>query len=249
MTIPAASPKKGYACGQVAGAHAPTVLNALRAQWYYNWGTTPTAGVSAGIPFFPMAFSKTVVASPTMMAQIATSAQHSSNHIVLTFNEPDIKPQANMTVPQALASWTPLNKMGYTLGSPATAGNPTSSTGWLSTFIQGKPAGGVDFICVHWYGPPNPSALLNIVDTLWKKYNKHIWITEFAVANWTQSNAYTVSQVAGFMSNILPALNARSYVDRYAWKDRVASDCNMGSSCLVNPDGSLTQLGLLYSSN
>lgn len=236
------STKKGYACGVVAGTHAPAVLVALGAKWYYNWGPTPTPSVSNAIQFIPMVFSKKVAANPTMMAAVAASPAR----IVLNLNEPDIPQQANMTVPQAIAAWKTVDALGFTMGSPATAGNPTKSTGWLANFMKANPSGSVDFICVHWYGPPTPSSLLTVVDTLWAKYKKPIWITEFAVANWTVANAYTVNQVEAFMSAVLPQLNSRSYVARYAWKDRVASDPNMGSSCLVNPDGSLTALGALY---
>lgn len=248
MTIPTSNPKKGYACGTVAGTHAPAILTALRANWYYNWGFAPTPNVSNSITFIPMAFSKTVVANPADLAIIKAN----SVQTVLGFNEPDIPQQANMTVPKALASWKTLSALGLTMGSPATAGNPTAASGWLSSFIASKP-GHISFICVHWYGPPTPAALLNIVDTLWKKYQKPVWITEFAVANWTKSNFYSSNQVMTFMSAILPALNSRSYVARYAWKDRVASDPWMGSSCLVDltssNTGFLTPLGQLYSSN
>lgn len=79
---------------------------------------------------------------------------------------------------------------------------PTKSTGWFANFMKANPSGSVDFICVHWYGPPTASSLLNVVDTLWAQYKKPIWITEFAVANWTQFNTlYPRSQPSWMLSS------------------------------------------------
>jgi len=42
----------------------------------------------------------------------------------------------------------------------------------------------VDFICVHWYGGPSVPALLRYLEKVHDLYNRPIWITEFAVADW-----------------------------------------------------------------
>jgi hypothetical protein len=50
------------------------------------------------------------------------------------------------------------------------------------------------------------------------------------------------------MEAVVPELNKRSYIERFAWKTRATSDINMGTSALFNDDGSLTALGSLYAS-
>lgn len=235
--------KKGFACGSTVPA-IPATLVSLHAKWYYNWGYIATPNVSNTIPFVPMVFSNKVTSNPTAMVAL----KGTSSQPLLCFNEPDLPQQANMTVPKAIASWSIAEKTGRRMGGPATATNPTSTTGWLANFMKAKPAGGVDFMCVHWYGPANAASLLRVIDNLYNIYKKPIWITEFAVADWTTPNKYTPSQVAAFLSAVIPQLESRAYVEKYAWKQRTASDPNMGSSTMVNADGSLTALGTLYAS-
>jgi hypothetical protein len=84
---------------------------------------------------------------------------------------------------------------------------------------------------------------------VYDQYKKPIWITEFAVADWsaTTQSKYSESQVIDFMEDILPALDDLPYVERYCWKTRTTSDTNMGTSALFNDDGTLTRLGKVYS--
>ena len=49
------------------------------------------------------------------------------------------------------------------------------------------------------------------------------------------------------MTAACTGLEARSYVERYSWKTRSTSDAALGTSALFNDDGSLTELGLIYS--
>lgn len=204
-------------------------VNDLNVSWYYTWSTKQIVGISQ-TEFIPMIWGKNFSHDVTW-------------DTILILNEPDRPDQSNVTVDQAVNQWNSIqaNKKG----SPATAGNALTSP-WFNEFMNRvKP----DFICIHWYGPPNPDSLLRLVDGLYSKYSLPIWITEFAVAQWdTTKHSYTIEQVKEFMNIIIPRLNARSYVERYAWKTRDPTDPYMGSSALFESNGNLTDLGKLYAS-
>ena len=195
--------------------------------WYYNWGPAETPGVN--IPFVPMVWGK----KPVNLALKAP--------IILGFNEPDGAAQSNLTPDHALSLWSGVVSNGLRVGSPATAENPATGT-WLNSF-----KGGYDFVCVHWYAPPNPAGFLKFIDAVYAKFNKPIWITEFAVADWKGTLNLTPAQVLTFMEAVIPELEKRDYVERYAWKTRTVSDPALGASAIFNDDGSLTTLGQYYS--
>jgi hypothetical protein len=208
-----------------------TKISSLNPNWYYTWGTTAMRGLD-GIPFTPMCWgSKTV-------SKLGTPVP-----VLLGFNEPDRPDQSNLTYTQAMTLWPSLQGVATRLGSPAIAGNASKDGSWLDNFDAP-----FDFVCVHWYAPPNVASFLKQIDAIYTKYNKPIWVTEFAVADWAGKypGGYDVSLVSQFMKDACAGLEARDFVERYTWKTRTLSDVNMGTSSLFNDDGSLTALGQIY---
>lgn len=225
--------------GCVLGIHDPQIVSkieSVRPKWYYTWDVAPVAGLEA-LPFVPMAWGSKSI-----------SKLSGSNPILLGFNEPDGAAQSNLSPTQALNLWPQVTNLGIKLGSPATAGNPAAQGSWLEHFMSGAPP--VDFVCVHWYAPPNASSFLNEIDAIYSKYNKPIWVTEFAVADWSGKypGGFPVNLVEQFMKDACAGLDARPFVERYTWKTRTTEDTNMGTSALFNDDGSLTALGEVYAS-
>ena len=105
-----------------------------------------------------------------------------------------------------------------------------------------------DFICIHWYGPPNASSFTNYLTDVYAKYKLPIWVTEYSCADWdatccennetqhtsgfdwslpTNENIGT-NQTAEFMRQTISFMNSSSFVERYSWKERFL---------LGNPDG------------
>ena len=203
-------------------------IKSVNASWYYTWGLGSIPGTQ--VPFVPMVWGRGAV------------PQRVSGPLLI-INEPDRPDQSNMTVEEALSIWS--CQKADRKGSPAVAGNALKSPWFIEFMNVAQP----DFICVHWYGPPHPEALLGLVDGLYAKYSLPIWITEFAVAQWDSTKPmFTVDQVSTFMKEVIPQLESRAHVERYAWKTRDQTDPCMGTSALFRDDGSLTDLGKLYAS-
>ena len=106
----------------------------------------------------------------------------------------------------------------------------------------------VNFIPLHWYGPPDPTRLLKFVDSVYAQFGLPIWVTEFAVKN-NATNTYTPQQALAYMQAVLPALESRSYVERFAWFGAAGTNsAELVPSRLVDAAGTLTPLGQAYAS-
>eukprot|EP01041_Mallomonas_annulata_P008861 gene8861-18358_t len=207
--------------------------------WYYNWRSEPTPNTAPHIPFVPMIWGRGI--GPVMNASI-----------VLGFNEPDRSVQANLTPKEALELWPKTVTAGASIvGSPSPA---LIENYWLPEFLNGAVAMNhkVDFICVHRYPWPESKSFLQFIDSVYGMYKMPIWVTEFAVADWfitaddEKSTRYTEQQVIKFMHEVLPALEAKPFVERYSWFSADINDPNLWFSALYKEDGSLTELGKVY---
>ncbi|GGV76596.1 glycoside hydrolase family protein [Streptomyces thermoviolaceus] len=211
--------KKGVSAWNFDG-----VTDALRDSqvgWYYDWATDPQ-GIStpSGVEFVPMIWGSGAVND----ADLARA--RASGTTLLGFNEPDLPGQADMPVQQALDLWPRLQDTGMRLGAPAVAYGGDTPGGWLDQFMQGAQARGyrVDFIPLHWYGADfDPTRateqLRSYIQAVYDRYHKPIWLTEYALIDWSTGTARYPSQdqQAEFVRQSTAMLQQQSFVERYAW--------------------------------
>lgn len=245
--------KKGIClAGKGEDTRAPAArIESLNVGWHYNWTPKWPGKNIRDVQFVPMFFGN----NPWSMSarpDLKVSKSKGETSPLLGFNEPDGKKQANMSVKQALDLWPVLEKTNRRLGSPATV-HPDNP--WMMEFMKEAKSRGhrVDFVCVHWYGGADPEQLLRVLEKTRRLYGKPIWITEFAVADWSaetrKDNRHSERDVLRFMKKILPKLEKLDYVERYAWFTASPDNAKLGSSALFDADGNLTELGELYSSH
>ncbi|HEY0864475.1 MAG TPA: glycoside hydrolase family protein [Lacunisphaera sp.] len=222
-------------------------LAALRCQWFYSWNHRLPEGVPPGIEFVPMVFR--YGGKPEVVAAAADSARKSGCGTLLGFNEPDGKEQGNMTVEQALEAWPLLMETGLRLGSPGCI-HPDKE--WMTAFMEGVKQRQlrVDFVCVHSYGGPNAEALVQRLEKVHQTFGCPVWITEFAVGDWTaksvDQNRHKSEDVLRFMEKVLPMLDRLDFVERYAWFPAKPDNRALGTSALFDENGALTRLGECY---
>ncbi|HTU76199.1 MAG TPA: sigma-70 family RNA polymerase sigma factor [Trebonia sp.] len=190
------------------------------ASWYYNWAASPAGIAAPGVSFVPMIWGAASV-TPATLDQVRQEGS-----VLLGFNEPDMSSQSNMTVAQALDLWPRLMATGMTLGSPAVSANAATPGSWLDQFMQGAKARGyrVNFITVHWYGGDFDtvaavSELQQYLQAIYDRYHLPIWLTEFALTNFSGATPTfpPQSQQAAFVTAAARMLAGLSYVQRYAW--------------------------------
>lgn len=232
----------------LAGA-APLATNLITSS-YYNWGPRPsTAGMPTTTPsmeFFPMVWGWYPKSTPTLLQTLR------SEHlpIVLGFNEPDNKGQSNIPVQTAIAAWSQFQGLAREVVSPAPA-NPLGP--WMQTFMNAVEQQNLqcDAVAVHSYGGINATAFLDMLSKVHDLYQRPVYVTEFAVADWQavngKPNHYTVEQVATFMGTVCPAMDKLDWVKSYAWYPWGSGKSNaLTPSMLFNSDGTLNDLGKLY---
>lgn len=219
---PASSARKGVGVWTFNGVN--TALSRSGASWYYTW--SPTHSGISGPGFVPMIWGgKSADAS-------SLAAAKQAGPYLLGFNEPDMAGQANMTVDQALSLWPKLEATGKVLGSPAVAYGGDTAGGWLDRFMSGAGQKGyrVDFIALHWYGgdfttPDAVAQLKSYVQAVHNRYHKPIWLTEFALADFSNGTRYpTDQQQAAFVTAATKMLDGLPYLQRYAWFGLPAKD-------------------------
>ncbi|MDU8928592.1 glycosyl hydrolase [Alisedimentitalea sp. MJ-SS2] len=187
--------------------------------WYYNWRTDHIwhkGGTARTVEFVPMIHS-----AKDVNKRITSSRRVKA---LLGFNEPDQKNgkhQAGMSVQEAIRLWPKLEKRGLRLGSPATTQGQTLGKGsWQRRFMTEADKRGlrVDFMAVHYYSTNGDvRAFRKWLQAVHREYKRPIWVTEFAMINWSRPGAVTYEQNARFATEAIAMMEALPYVERHAW--------------------------------
>lgn len=222
--------------------------------WFYHWGLNEREEIPSGVEHVPMFWGKGSVNDEEIEKIIALKNEGKINYI-LAFNEPDGFDQSNVSVDEAIALWPKLEAIGLPLVSPAVKG-PGYKNNWLIQFMQRAEELNyrVDYIGFHHYPGPNATNFINDLRKTYEMFNKPIWITEFAVADWNATtdanNRHSEAKVLQFMQDVLPALDEIEWIERYAWfDDGDASRPQLASSRLFDADGNITAVGQYYAAH
>jgi hypothetical protein len=175
---------------------------------------------------------------------------------MVVLNEPNLTSQANMTPQQAAQLWPQYEAIsrqtGVKIVGPAitwgTMANYQDPVAWLDAFYAAYQSANngnnpqIDYLAFHWYD----YGLSSQLDRL-DKYNKSIWVTEFA--NWHSQNdgaqITTLAEQQAQMTDMVATCESRADVFRYAWfTGRLSPDPHFTS--LLGASGQLTGLGTTY---
>ena len=165
---------------------------------------------------------------------------------VLAFNEPDgccwSCGNSCMNVSSAVSAyktWVQPYAGKVALGTPAVTNGVGSGVGvdYLAQFMGNCTGCTVDFIPLHWYGSVlDPNSFTSYVQSVYAKFGKPIWVTEFGTTSGTSA------QIVTFLQSALPWLDGQSYVKRYAY----FMDNNQGTPYLLNTNNTMTDIGKVY---
>lgn len=248
------STKRGIAYGYHSEADMATISNSV--SWWYNWSVNPDSKVSLvfqdyGMDFVPMTWN----GSFNEAGLRAYYTSHPDSKYLLGFNEPNFTTQANMKPSVAAAAWPKLEKIAKDFGlkivAPAVnyADKPVTENGitytdpiaYLDAFFAECPDCQVDYIAVHNY-MCYAGALSNDIKR-YKKYNKPIWLTEFAC--WDQATI-TLDMQKGYMMGAIDYLESDASIFRYSWFNGNRSGAWPYLDLFKPQSGQLTELGQLY---
>ncbi len=252
----AKSPKRGIAYDVASAADLKALSPGV--SWWYNWGSAPNTAVpngyvsTYGMDYYPMLWNGSFNASQV----VSFINANPSIQYLLVLNEPNVSGQSYLTPQQAAALWPQYEAVAaqarvkivgpqITWGNMPNYGDPVA---WLDAFYAAYEAANngrqptIDFLGFHWYDYGLDSQLSRL-----DKYNKPIWVTEFA--NWHSQNdgaqITTLAEQETQMKSMVATCESRSDVFRYAWfTGRVSPDPHYSS--LLAGSGQLTGLGQLY---
>ena len=216
--------------------------------WWYNWSQTPDTAVKndytrLGVEFVPMLWDEQFNVD-SAITNIPAGAR-----TLLGFNEPNFYSQANLSPTEAAAKWPDVERIatarGMKIASPALnyCGGGCWETDpfvYFDKFFAACPNCKVDYLAVHWYAC-TVTALKDYI-TKMKRYNKPIWLTEFACGDGDTA----LSNQKAYMQAAVPYLEGEAAVMKYAWfAGRSTAIPNVS---LLSTSGNLTELGTLYTS-
>ncbi|SPO03426.1 uncharacterized protein DNG_06109 [Cephalotrichum gorgonifer] len=197
------------------------VKSGVKGSWAYNWNSRDD-GLDADIDYVPMLWSDRADHLNRWDANIKEMLAKGAKHI-LSFNEPDIKSQANLT-PDAAAKAhvkyvNPYGGNGVRIGAPAVSNSNLAGEGtdWLAEFIPKCRAAGcqIDFCVAHWYSPASDDeGFLKHLQTVRDICGEDtpVWLTEFAPVDGTPAD-----EAAAFLKRNLKVLNDLEWVERYSY--------------------------------
>lgn len=191
-------------------------LNTLKAGWYYTWSLDPLPGATH-MEFVPMVWDE----KPQYYG-VALQEAADRYGVILGYNEPDIQSQANMSVALGLELWPQLEATGARLGSPSAAGSPLKNTPrkWSDDFlfVAEEEDLRIDFLGLHTYTHfQNVDRLKDYLISVYEKYKKPIWITEFGLVNWLDRDRFSQDEIAEFLTESFLMLDDLTFVERHAW--------------------------------
>ncbi|OTB04286.1 glycoside hydrolase family 128 protein, partial [Hypoxylon sp. CI-4A] len=229
-----------------AAYNDPSLINTVLGlggslSWAYNWEPTSKGLSAEGVTYYPMLWS-TASEHSTGFDDYAETAISNGADALLSFNEPDIASQANMS-PAAAAAGHIEYFAKYAdkvrISSPAISSSEDAGSGidWLNQFFtacDGKCQ--VDFCSAHWYGPGGTDGASLFLDHIKEVHeacdNKNVWVTEFAAQS---------GDVNEFMRTVTKALDSDEYsfVEKYSyfW---------MSQGSLMDDATSLSEFGSIY---
>ncbi len=252
------SQNKSYKRGVSYGYHSVKDMQnfSKNISWWYNWAAEPDIAIrntykNYEVDFTPMSWNANGINAVNNWVNQDPNVKY-----ILGFNEPNFTDQANMTPKQAATAWPEFQAIAdlhnlKTVGPAVNyCGNCVTENGvtygdpfkYLDDFFTACQDCDVDFIALHWYGGGN--SIVGYVDNA-RKYNKPIWVTEFAA--WDNSVA-NVEDQKKYLAGTVNFLERDPDVYRYSWfiGRRQSGRTSYPFIDLYGVDGELTELGKIY---
>lgn len=205
--------------------------------WAYNWASS-SSGLT-GFEYVPMLWGLSSTYTSSWASAVSSALSSGSSHL-LSFNEPDLAAQSNISPSDAAAGYITYmqpHASSAKLGSPAVTngGSPMGLT-WLGEFLSDCSTCTIDFVPIHWYSSASDVDYFKsyVTEAYAAGGNRPLWITEFAASG-------TADEQNTFLEAVMPWLDSTPMVERYAYFMTAAGT-------LVNSDGSLTTLGQTWNS-
>lgn len=182
--------------------------------WAYNWASA-TTGLSTVFEYVPMLWGLQSYHTSGWEAAANAALASGSKHF-LSFNEPDLGSQANLSPAQAAAGHMkhlqPFAGRARLSSPSITNGGAPSGLTWLGNFLNACSGCTIDFVPIHWYDSATNVAYFKayVTSAIAAAKGRPIWITEFGASG-------SQAQQVKFLQEVMPWLDGQAGVERYAY--------------------------------
>ncbi len=154
--------------------------------WFYSWSATAENDCAYG-DYHPMQWGWFTGSTPVILRDQPKWYSRAQVTCAMGFNEPDKEDQSNIPEEDAADQWPRFERMRLPLVGPCPAQNNGT---WRKTYEPLAEERGLrsEYMALHWYAGCNggsPQNIINVINNLYNAYGKPIWITEFAVKDWS----------------------------------------------------------------
>uniref|UniRef100_UPI0035678C24 RICIN domain-containing protein n=1 Tax=Pontiella sp. TaxID=2837462 RepID=UPI0035678C24 len=172
--------------GQVAFFHYNYMY---QPNWFYSWSATAEDDCEYG-DYHPMQWGWFTGTAPVILRDQPKWYSRAQVTCAMGFNEPDKSEQSNIPEEDAADQWPRFERMQLPLVGPCPAQNNGS---WRKSYEAIAEDRGLrsEYMALHWYAGCNggsPQNIINVIDNVYAAYGKPVWITEFAVKDWSGSS-------------------------------------------------------------
>ncbi|GAB7347465.1 hypothetical protein MBLNU459_g4379t1 [Dothideomycetes sp. NU459] len=189
--------------------------SAAEVTWGYNWGQY-SSGLSSGFNYVPLLWG-TASSFTSGWSAAAQSAINSGSTHLMSFNEPDLSSQSNLSpAAAAIAYKTYMQPFAgkAKLGAPAvTNGGGATGLDWLNAFLAECSDCTIDFVAIHWYDSSSNAAYFKdqVANATAVAGGKPVWVTEFGCTDGTDAD------ISNFLQEVMPWMDEQAYVERYSY--------------------------------
>ncbi|WP_372846178.1 glycosyl hydrolase, partial [Pontiella sp.] len=188
-----------------------------KSSWNYNWSYGDDDLFAYG-QYMPMQWGNMASSTAGILRSQPTWYGRANQTTVLGFNEPDGEKQANMTEETAAYQWPRLERMRLPLAGPVPAQHNGS---WRQTYEAMAEEQGLrcEYMALHWYSGGNggsPQNIINVVNSLYSTYGKPVWITEFAVKDWSGSGTWSRNDNFNWLAEFLWRAEGIAHLKKYS---------------------------------
>lgn len=225
-----------------------------KSSWYYTWSPwTVGNGDALGLEAVPMLWGPHQ--THDWWSQQGNWPSTVKN--ALFFNEPNEPSQCNMAAGDSVSYWMndflPMRRRGIRLGGAATTSHPNGLT-WSQDFERlcvqygnSRADCTPDFIPIHWYDV----SIDGFKQYVQNYYNgvgrKPLWVTEYACQNFNGGAQCSSDQTWALHVQMAEWFDQQDYIERYSPFGAMKQMQGVNQyNALMNPDGSITDLGKWY---
>lgn len=235
-------PRRGLAYND-GSLLSPFLDPGTKMTWKYNWAQVDDSP-SAHVEFVPMLWCS-IPEHTNSWSSNAKQAIDNGAQVLLSFNEPDLASQCNISPEQAAADhqkWMNPFQGKVRISSPAitnaypSPGNMVG-TNWLSAWFAA--CGGqcaCDVVAIHWYNHPDVGEFIQHARDVYAIAQRPVWFTEF------QPIGASDAQIGQFLEDLFQQLASDpslSFIERIAYF--MVSEDN-----LVSSGSTLSTYGQIY---